>query len=668
MLYGWFVRQYSGAEKSSYRSDIDGLRAVAVCSVVIGHLIPQIAQNGFLGVDIFFVIFGFVITQLMVKMEKSSVYLFLLEFYSKRIRRLLPALFVVVVSCFTLISLIQAQVKEEVIRAGSYSILGFSNMYLYLISTDYFGSDASLNPFTHTWSLGVEEQFYFLYPILFILLWKIARTRFQSLILTLITAITLLSLFVNYIFASTNPNLAFYSMPTRLWEMGFGALAYFIKDKSFQTQRYSVIFPNVALSLIVAILAIPAEFGITGQIVVAALTVVILLAGGKGKRTRFLTSHTLGWLGKRSYSIYLIHWPVLVFMSYAFGLNKVENILLLPIILILGSLSFRYIENPFRTGKFKRPARKTLTFGLILTITSSIVMLSIGTPLIASKGGLFPRVIGIQSLPKWEPSECSGARNVKKFRDPISHCLGGSRASDKIYVYLIGDSHADQIIPMIRKTYQSTDYEVKNLNMENGIDFPYGELLPENKSPSLKFLERNVKKGDVVILTFHRGRLNPSRDEHLSLTEPIRVTQQTFNLISNLDSFSRVMKDLGVKVILIKDTPLMQTIQSSQACALQRKILNREACEVTEIQDKKTRFLQSFAFEKVSERNTNVSFWDPLEHVYQKSSKLSVLASDGSFIMWDWNHITPEYAVKLFPSFQDFSESFIGSDISDQNK
>jgi hypothetical protein len=355
-------------------------------------------------------------------------------------------------------------------------------------------------------------------------------------------------------------------------------------------------------------------------------------------------------------------------MSYVLGLNKVENILLLPIILILGSLSFRYIENPFRTGKFKRPAKKTLTFGLILTIASSIVMLSIGTPLIASKGGLIPRVIGIQSLPKWEPSECSGARNVKKLRDPIVNCLGGSRASSKKYVYLIGDSHADQLIPMVKKTFQSTDYEVKNLNMENGIDFPYGELLPENKSPSLKFLERNAKKGDVVILAFHRGRLNPSRDEHLALTEQIRMTPQTFNLISNLNSFSKVIKDLGVKVILIKDTPLMQTIQSSQACALQRKILNREACEVTEIQDKKTRFLQNFAFEEVSEKNTNVSFWDPLEYVYQKSGKLSVLASDGSFVMWDWNHITPEYAVELYPSFQDFSESFLGADISYQNR
>jgi peptidoglycan/LPS O-acetylase OafA/YrhL len=668
MLYGCFVRQNSVTERSTYRSDIDGLRAVAVCSVVIGHLFPQIAQNGFLGVDIFFVISGFVISQLMMNMEKRSIYLFLLEFYAKRIRRLLPALFAVVISCFTLISLLQAQVKEEVIRAGSFSILGFSNMYLYLISTDYFGSDASLNPFTHTWSLGVEEQFYFLYPILFILMWKIARTRFQSSLIVLIASITFISLFVNYIFASSNPNLAFYSMPTRLWELGFGALAYFIKDKSFHSQRYLILFQNVALSLVFAILAIPADFGITGQIVVAALTVGILLAGGRGKHTGFLTNRTLGWLGKRSYSIYLIHWPILVLMSYVLGLNKVENILLLPIILILGSLSFRYIENPFRTGKFKRPAKKTLTFGLILTIASSIVMLSIGTPLIASKGGLIPRVIGIQSLPKWEPSECSGARNVKKLRDPIVNCLGGSRASSKKYVYLIGDSHADQLIPMVKKTFQSTDYEVKNLNMENGIDFPYGELLPENKSPSLKFLERNAKKGDVVILAFHRGRLNPSRDEHLALTEQIRMTPQTFNLISNLNSFSKVIKDLGVKVILIKDTPLMQTIQSSQACALQRKILNREACEVTEIQDKKTRFLQNFAFEEVSEKNTNVSFWDPLEYVYQKSGKLSVLASDGSFVMWDWNHITPEYAVELYPSFQDFSESFLGADVSYQNR
>ncbi len=154
------MRRITGLNNTDYRDDIDGLRAVAVCVVVIGHFFPSAFQNGFLGVDIFFVISGYVISQLMSKLEKHSLSHFLIEFYAKRLRRLVPALTIVVLMTFLLIFILIAKVSEEILTTGALSIIGFSNMYLYHISTDYFGPDAIENHFNNKFSLVFFFKFF----------------------------------------------------------------------------------------------------------------------------------------------------------------------------------------------------------------------------------------------------------------------------------------------------------------------------------------------------------------------------------------------------------------------------------------------------------------------------------------------------------------------------
>jgi hypothetical protein len=303
-----------------------------------------------------------------------------------------------------------------------------------------------------------------------------------------------------------------------------------------------------------------------------------------------------------------------------------------------------------------------------IILASSLFFYFAAPKLSQSYNNIVPNLLGVPDTPEWLPNLCSGSANVDKLKDPIEHCLGRSSASQRKFVYLIGDSHADHLAAMVRKSFNSTAYEFRNLNMENGIDFPFGEFESNNNSASLGFLKNTAESGDIVILSFHRGHLNPSRDSHVSLSKKIQITESTHNLIENLDSFSRSMSRLGVKLILVKDTPLMRSIQTSESCALQLRLLGRDGCAVTKSQDTHTRYLQSYAFDNVAKLNTNVMTWDPFGYIYSESSVFKVLGEDGSYNMWDWNHITQEYSVKLSPSFLKSILPFIEGELSDVSK
>jgi peptidoglycan/LPS O-acetylase OafA/YrhL len=637
--------------KLGHRRDIDGLRAIAVVLVVIGHFFPRTLPKGFLGVDMFFVISGFVISQLLMNMEKSSSSKFLFEFYAKRLRRLLPALLTVVTITFALTFLLVTRINDGIANTGAYSILGISNMYLWHLASDYFGIAASQNPFTHTWSLGVEEQFYFLYPLLFLIIWKASRTGFRRIMFGTIATATIASLSLSFIWADSKSNLVFYSMPTRLWQLGFGALSFFLLEKKSISNARNTQLRVVAICVFLAGILLPLNIIAIPQLLVCVSTAIMLVSAQEDVISRFFSSQFLCWIGIRSYSIYLIHWPLLVLTNYLLGSDFVKNLVCLPITLILSSVMYNKIENPFRVGKFRINAIKTLAIGLPIIFVSSFIFYFMGPKLSLLSNNILPNLFGVSDVPDWIPTPCSGSENISKLKDPIDHCLGRLSTSQKKFVYLIGDSHADHLIAMVRKSFDSTAYEFRNLNIENGIDFPFGEFNANNHSASLNFLRNNAKNGDIVILSFHRGHLNPARDSHISLSKKIQITEPTLNLIDNLTSFSRDVSRLGVKIILVKDTPLMRSIQTSQSCALQLKLLGRDGCAVTKSQDSHTRYLQSYAFDNVVKLNTNVMTWDPYEYVYSQSSVFNVLGMDGSYNMWDWNHITQKYSDGLSPSF-----------------
>lgn len=643
----------------SHRNEIDGLRALAVISVVVGHFFPRALPNGYLGVDVFFVISGYVITQLLVSLAISKPNRFLFEFYAKRCRRILPALLVVVVITYTFALLLISRSVGEITNTGAYSIIGISNLYLLHISYDYFGISAANNPFTHTWSLGVEEQFYIIYPLLILLLFRIAKKGFVRYLLICISILSYSSLVFSIFRLDEEPNQVFYSMPTRVWEFGLGAIAFLAPAKLKLMSSDFRWVRVVGTSLIAMTLYSEILTGLVGQILVTSSTALLLAREREDLPSKVLSNKVLLWIGLRSYSIYLIHWPVLVFSNYLLGAGGLKNFVLIPMILMLSSVNYRFIETPFRTGKFYAGSVKTVTIGCVSIFCVFLSLHTVIPNLSKTLSFSISELMRIPNVPTWTSTPCSGRVNTQKFPNPLEACLGESDKNNKRLVYLIGDSHADQFVAMVQSSFSQKIYKVKNINLENEADFPFGDFRTNSTSASLRFVVDNAKKGDIVILTFHRGHLNQSRDTHISLRDKMSITFQTQNLIDNLNRFSKSMAVHGVKVILIKDTPLMNSIQTSESCALQQKILGRNGCRVTRIQDEHTRYLQSYAFDSVARNNENVLTWDPFKYIYRNSDTFDPFKKDGSYTMWDWNHITRSFSFELARNFRDSFRVFV---------
>ena len=636
---------------SSYREEIDGLRAIAVVAVVLGHFFPSSINQGFLGVDVFFVISGYVITKLLIKLDRSKPVVLVLDFYVRRIRRILPALYFTVLITFFFTFLVMSRVDEFISNTGKYSLLGLSNLYLWHISNDYFGLSASQNPFTQTWSLAVEAQFYIIYPLLFILAIKLSSIIKKSRIL--FGLIFILSITFSLLMTVIDVNFTFYSMPTRFWQLFLGSITFYFSTQVNPISKHVTNYRTIALLMMLTPFFINSVGLFPSQIIVSFATSLFLFFKQNDYLSLFLTRRIITWLGVRSYSLYLTHWPVLVLSNYLFGSTNTKNLLCLPVTLLLSSTCYKFIETPFRHGaKFKFGSIKTISLSLALVLPTVAFLDYISPRLSQSQNVILPTVFKVSELPKPFTSTCLGRNNIEKLQQPISKCLGGSLESPNRFIFVVGDSHADHLLPMVNFTFNDSNDEIRNLNLENGLDFPFSEIHSNVLSPSLVYLSNNSKSGDIVILSFHRGHLNQSRDQHVGLNETIQISKKTLSLIHNLNKFALAMDKIGAKVILVKDTPLMKSVQSSQSCALQSKLIGINGCVVTRKQDQHTRFLQDYAFELVAAKNKNVTTFDPFVYVYADTNEFDVIDDKGFYTMQDWNHITQKLSIELSPSFK----------------
>jgi peptidoglycan/LPS O-acetylase OafA/YrhL len=252
---------------SSYFPRIDGMRAIAVLAVMICHFSEKLLPSGYLGVDVFFVISGFVITASLIKRDSNKPLKRFGSFYKRRIKRLFPALSVVVAVGGIAICLFTRK-PLEYLTTGITSLAGFSNISLYFKATNYWGMDAALNPFTHTWSLGVEEQFYFIYPVILIYFTrKGASTAALKGLSALIGMLTIASL-ASFIYYSSEYSAAtYFLMPFRFWEMGLGCLVYLLLKTGGDSQRtlLSKIPQTGTLALLGALFFVPRDSEFTSQ-------------------------------------------------------------------------------------------------------------------------------------------------------------------------------------------------------------------------------------------------------------------------------------------------------------------------------------------------------------------------------------------------------------------
>lgn len=363
----------------SYRADIDGLRALSVIFVILFHADFEWIAGGFIGVDVFFVISGFLITRSIDKEMLNGVFSFK-SFYLRRIRRIIPVLvFVMIVVTIPAVILLFALDLESYSRTVLHTMLSTNNFHLWANGRNYFVGNTELMPLMHTWSLSVEEQFYLLWPAILLLLHRYLNIKRR---LIFIIMFIILGLGLSVFLANYYPKGAYFLLPARLFEMCLGAgLALFWDKLPSMTKNI-----NSSLSILGLLLIVIPAFVLDATSVFPGfnalypcLGAVLIIVSGKEVNTygvvnKILSNKVLVFIGLLSYSLYLWHWPFFSFTKYLgfdFTLDKV--VIAIGLTFVLSYISWRFVEKPFRY-RFKYDFKKTILVVLLpcLVITGAI--------------------------------------------------------------------------------------------------------------------------------------------------------------------------------------------------------------------------------------------------------------------------------------------------------
>lgn len=461
--------------KNHYRSDIDGLRAVAVLAVVLFHIGLDLIPGGFAGVDIFFVISGFLITGNIIRETNSEKGFSFAEFYRRRALRILPVLFTVL-----LVTLLVSQFVllpddlKELSYASIASVASAANIYFtYFLNTSYFSQASLQQPLLHLWSLGVEEQFYFIWPIVLIAL--VSGFRYGS-VLVVVVALAMGSFALAESLLATQPKFAYYMLPTRAGELLIGALLAIMlsRDGSKGLSRKSRnVIGLLGAGLIVFSLGwITEDTGFPGinalPSTIGAALVIWSGSGRFGWMGRFLSLKPLVFIGLISYSLYLWHWPVLAFYRYAYGaIEPMAAVGLFVLMLALSVLSYRMVERPCRRLKwsFRKVAVQGVTSGAFAVVGLCVgIVLSRGFGLYAWDDEYREALQTIKPAPAAlsYPYVCQSWRLTRDILNRASCIIDPSGSQEAPKALLWGDSHAAHYVGVLGAFSESGGYSFRN--------------------------------------------------------------------------------------------------------------------------------------------------------------------------------------------------------------
>lgn len=452
---------------ANYRGDISALRAAAVLAVIVFHFWKDALPGGFLGVDVFFVISGFVITK---SLQRDAD---LKRFYLKRLRRIYPPLIMMI----ALTALIIAMVRpDNTTTAALAALFGVSNIFFMLLARGYHSATSDIDPFTHTWSLGVEEQYYVFYPLIFFYL---LRHR-QVPALVAMGAISLAVFIIDH----GQPS-AFYLLHARFWELAAGCL--------IAIRPIRLLPPVVAWPALFAAFLFPPELALMPTMVAVAATASLIVA-----RQTYSVPRSIEWIGLASYSLYLWHWPLLVLARWTIG----DGLHVLPL-LVAGTLTMGYLSHRYVEGRLTKTTWTPALFAICLLVLTAV---TVRPPFLADRK-LTPSALGRQQMIDMGPvSECR--LNPDMMRGPdlerhISPCLGMTGPK----VVLVGDSfsgNARYHLAYAAKAHGFAFGNVWHQGCPLGLD-----MRPDNCADPQSFngyLNNAIGAGDFVVLRLHLER------------------------------------------------------------------------------------------------------------------------------------------------------------------
>ena len=448
----------------NYRPEIDGLRSIAVVAVIIYHAQififgDQLFKGGFIGVDIFFVISGYLITSIiLIELNNTGTFSFK-NFYERRVRRLLPALLLVMLVSFPFAWSYLSPVSFVDYSKSILSSLFFSsNIYFYLTGIEYDGVGGMFKPYLHTWSLSVEEQYYIVFPIILLLAFRFFKTQ----IIKILFLIFIISILVAHFTAREYTTLNFYFIHSRMWELMAGSILAFFEIK--KGYRSSKLILNKYLPLFGLFIIFYSILFFDNQIPhpslytilpVTGVCLIIWFSGQNDLVTKILSTKIFVGVGLISYSLYIWHYPIFAFSRLADftqgDLNK--KIYIAVLLLVLSILSFLFVEKPFRDKKFK--------FSKIfyVLITSAFVV-SLSSFVVIQKDGFnytFPKNLNLENYDLRAKYPDTYYKCHKNFKIKDKFCKFGNYNKD---VYLVGDS---QLITIMHDLKEKLNEKKLNL-------------------------------------------------------------------------------------------------------------------------------------------------------------------------------------------------------------
>ncbi|AOJ03946.1 acetylase [Burkholderia mayonis] len=685
-------------EKTAYLPYIDGLRAWAVLSVMLYHMDARWLPGGFSGVDIFFVISGFVVSSSVANLGPISFGQFLLFFYARRMRRILPALVVVLLVTGLIATLFipASYLSDRNQKTGLLAFFGLSNFILGATGSDYFSPKVEFNPYTHTWSLGVEEQFYLIFPFLF---WAwLARKNRKYLSTALIAVGLCTSLSWAGWVGPAKHTQAFYFIFGRFWELAAGALLYqrvaFSGFSAAEPARSSAAagikagaWASASAVLAGFVMSKPDLYPFPGAIVPVAGTLGLLgLLYGRGPAgliSTILESRVFRFVGRISYSLYLWHWPIFVVFRWTIGLDSTSSrACALVLAFALAVASHRFVETPFRRGSSARRVPRVVVvacgLGLMAGGAGLSSMLAVAQPALSlstvARNRLDWYPYGADTNPAYpgcladvDNRDVHGGRLWIYSR---KHCDLPPESRHRVFV--IGDSHAMAYAGMFKQFVVRTGITVYSYN---NAGCPFVSLQPwrEGGDPGCR------RYGDAA-LTDMLSKLAPGDVVFLpSLRLPRMITQWAFVgdeaarqlLFGGAAAAQRnravadaipVLRDIerrGASIVLEAPTPIFRMVPYRCSDWFNR---HNAICERgplvsrREIDELRAPVLESYA--RIAAQVPNVHTWDPLPLLCPEKT---CSAYDGKRpLFFDGDHISGYGNLRVLPGFEAFVRKLIG--------
>lgn len=514
-----------------YREEIDGLRAIAILPVILFHAGFEIFGGGFIGVDVFFVISGYLITNIITS-ELGTGNFSIINFYERRARRIMPALFTVMTA--SLLAGYHLLMPDEFKNLGQSLVATsiFSNNILLAITSGYWDLASEFKPLLHTWSLGVEEQYYLVMPFILLLAWKYCKNKIPF----LLTILFISSLITSFLLFSESSKWAFYILPTRAWEIIMGALAaIFLQYKHQNTfdLRISNIISSLGLILVTFSIftynkSTPLP-GINLLIPTIGATLIIIFSKEKTLVNKLLKNKLLVFCGLLSYSLYLWHQPVFSYIR-AYSINKptsVEFLIAIFFVFLLSYFTWKYIESPFRRKSF---INKKNTF--IFSIIGSSIFIATGFILNKNYGlpnRVFDTNIKIEDMDK-------RIYNERIFRLKMNSFIQDTRSN----ILIIGNSFARDFTNITLETYDTKKTEIIYRDDITQCIFPYKDFLSEelfSKAKIIVFSSGSVDK-DCLFSDLEFAKINNKKIYYIGTKD----FGYNLNWIIQLDKNSRARK------------------------------------------------------------------------------------------------------------------------------